>query len=77
MVQAVVTLTDYEDRVVNIIKGKFGLKNKTEAIRKVIDEYAETLLEPELRPEFVEKMESRQKEPTTKIKNFKEHFGLE
>lgn len=77
MVQAVVTLTDYEDRVVNIIKGKFGLKNKTEAIRKVIDEYAETLLEPELRPEFVEKMELRQKEPTTKVKNFKEHFGLE
>ena len=30
----------------------------------------------ELKPEFVEKMKERQKEPAVKVDNFKKHFGL-
>ncbi len=33
--------------------------------------------ESELRPEFVEKMKERKKEPTVKIKDFKKHFDLD
>ena len=55
MVQAIVNLGEHEDRVLNIIKGKFGLKNKSEAVNFVIDWYEEKLLEPELRPEYIEK----------------------
>ncbi|MDO9537632.1 MAG: DUF2683 family protein [Thermoplasmata archaeon] len=76
MVQAVITLTEHENRVLNIIKGKFGLKNKTEAIQLVINEYEKELLEPELRPEYVEKIKERQKEPSIKVKDFREHFRL-
>jgi len=56
MVQALVTLNEREDRVLNIVKGKFGLKNKSEAINLVIERFEEELLEPELRPEFVEEL---------------------
>ena len=76
MVQAVISLNEHEDRVINVVKGKFGLKNKSEAIRLIINEYEKELLEPELRPEYVEKMRERAKEPTVKVKDFRTHFGL-
>ena len=77
MVQAVIHLNERENRILNVVKGKFGLKNKSEAINHIINEYEKEFLEPELRPEFIEKMQKREKEPTVKIKNFKKHFGLE
>ena len=76
MVQAIITLNEHENRVLNIIKGKFGLKNKSEAINLVIKEYEEEFLEPELKPEYIEKIREREKEPTVKVKDFKKHFGL-
>ncbi len=76
MVQAVINLNEHENRVLNIVKGKFGLRNKSEAINLIIDEYEKELLEPELRPEYIEKMQKRAKEPTVKVKNFRKHFGL-
>jgi DNA topoisomerase IA len=56
MVQAVVSLGENEARVINIIKGKFGLKNKSEAINLIIEKYEESFLEPELRPEYEAKL---------------------
>ncbi len=76
MVQAIITLNEHENRVLNIIKGKFGLRNKSEAINLIIKEYEKELLEPELRPEYIVKMRGREKEPTVKVKDFKKHFGL-
>ena len=52
MVQAIVNLGEHEDRLLTIVKGKFGLKNKSEAVNFVINKYGEELLEPELRPEY-------------------------
>lgn len=69
MVQALIRLNERENRVLNIIKGKFGLKNKTEAINLIISKYEEEFLEPELRPEFIEKMKKRKKEPTVRGTN--------
>ncbi|ATZ60763.2 MAG: hypothetical protein DDT40_01860 [candidate division WS2 bacterium] len=76
MVQAIVTLNEHEDRVLNIVKGKFGLKNKSEVINLIISEYEKEFLEPELRPEFIGKMKRREKGPTIKVKDFRKHFGL-
>lgn len=77
MVRAVIDLNDHENRVINIVKGKFGYRNRSEAINHIIYEYETELLEPELRPEYVEKMKEREKEPTVKIKDFRKHFGLD
>lgn len=76
MVQAIIELNEHENRVLNIIKGKYGLKNRSEAIDLMIKEYEKELLEPELRPEYIEKIKKREREPTVKVKNFKKHFGL-
>ena len=77
MVQATLNLTNEADQILDIIKIKHNLKTKSEAINYIALEYVEDFLKPELRPEFIEKMRSRQQETTIKIKNFKDHFGLD
>jgi len=77
MVKAIVNINERANRVLNIVKAKHGLKTKSEAINKVVNEYGKSLLEPELRPEFIEKIKERQKEKTVKISNFSSHYGLD
>ncbi len=76
MVQAVINFNEHENRIINVVKGKFGLKNKSEAIEYIIYQYEKEHLEPELRPEYIEKMKERQKEETVKVKDSRKHFGL-
>ena len=55
MVQNIFNIGEREDRVLNIVKAKFGLKNKSEALALVTNAYEESFLEPELRPEYKKK----------------------
>lgn len=52
MVQAMINIDENTNRVLNIVKAKFGLKDKSEAINLVVSEYEQSKLEPELRPEY-------------------------
>jgi hypothetical protein len=61
MVQAIVTISDHANRVLNIVKAKYSLKDKSQAIELVTEKYEEELMEPELRPEYVEKLETIKK----------------
>lgn len=56
MVQAVINITENTNRVLNIVKAKFGLRDKSQAINIVVDEYEENFLEPQLRPEYKNKL---------------------
>ena len=56
MVQAVINIDEHTNRVLNIVKAKFGLKDKSQAINMVVSEYEQTALEPELRPEYKTKL---------------------
>jgi hypothetical protein len=56
MVQAVINISEQANRVLAIVKAKFGLKDKSDAINLVVREYEEEFLEPELRPEYKEKL---------------------
>ncbi|MBI4438912.1 DUF2683 family protein [Candidatus Woesearchaeota archaeon] len=60
MVQMQVNLGEHEDRVLTIVKGKYGLKNKAEAVNFVIGRFEE-YLEPEIRPEYLKKLEKIRK----------------
>ena len=39
MVQAIVNVGNREDRVLTIVKGKYGLKNKSDAVNFVINNF--------------------------------------
>ena len=48
MVQAIVDISMEANRVLNIIKAKYGLRDKSQAINAMAREYEEEMLEPEL-----------------------------
>jgi len=51
-----INIDEEANKVLNIVKAKYGLKDKSEAINLVVAEYEENFLEPELRPEYKKKM---------------------
>ena len=76
MVQALITLNENANRVLNIVKAKFDFKDKSEAIEYIISKYIEYENEPELRPEFVEKIEKIKKEKSIRVDDFAKRYGL-
>ena len=79
MVQAIVNINEHANRILNIIKAKFGLKDKSEAIEMMTEQYEEEILEPELRPEYVEKLKGIKKQKGIKVgsvKEFRKRYGL-
>jgi hypothetical protein len=77
MVQAIINIDENTNRILNILKAKYGLKDKSQAIDIMAQQYEKELLEPELRPEYIKKMKKRQKEKAIEIKDFRKHFGLD
>jgi hypothetical protein len=61
MVQAVINIKERANRVLNIVKAKYGFKDKSQAIEHVIEQYEVAFLEPELRPEYIKKIKKIQK----------------
>jgi len=76
MVQAIINIDEKTNRILNILKAKYSLKDKSQAIDLMAQQYEKELLEPELRPEYIKKIKKRQKEKTVEIKDFRKHFGL-
>ena len=61
MVQAMIEIPNEVNQVLNIVKARYGLKTKSEAIARVVAEYGSEILEPELRPEYIEKLKRIEK----------------
>ena len=67
MVQAIINISEKANRVLNIVKAKYGLKDKSEAINTMAEEYRQSVMEPELRPEYIKKALRIQKQPAIKV----------
>lgn len=72
MVQSIIDLGENEDRIINIVKAKYGLKNKSQAVALLAKIYEDTILEPELRPEFIGKLKKIRKEKGIPFKDINE-----
>ena len=70
------TLSEDTNRVLNVVKAKHGLRTKSEAIELVARAYAEELLEPELRPEYVEKLKGIEKERSIPVRGFVKRYRV-
>ncbi len=75
MVKAIVNIDEKANRILNIIKAKENLKDKSEAINLIISQYEKEMLEPELRPEFIKELLKAQKEKVIRIKDFSSHYN--
>ena len=77
MVQALIKLNENINRVLNIIKAKYDLKDKSEAIEFIVNKYIEFENEPELKPEFIKKMNKIKKEKSIRVDDFAKRYGLD
>ena len=71
MVKSTIEIPENENRVLNIIKGKHGFKNKEQAFIFLLQEY-EKNLEPEIRPEYLDKLMKIDKQKGIPFKNIEE-----
>jgi hypothetical protein len=79
MVKAIINIKENTNRILNILKAKYGLKDKSQAIDIMAKEYEQEILEPELRPEYIEKAKEIMKEKPVKVgtpKDLREMMGL-
>jgi len=76
MVNALIKLNENTNRVLNVVKAKYGFKDKGEAVEFVVEKYIEAEEEPELKPEFIEKIKEIEKQKTIKVDDFSKRYGL-
>lgn len=55
-------MSENANRVLNVVKAKYNFKDKSQAIEFLVDIYIEEQDEPDLRPEFIEKLKKLEKE---------------
>ncbi|MGI6589523.1 MAG: antitoxin [Candidatus Iainarchaeum sp.] len=56
MVSARVVLNEYSNKVLNVVKAKYSLKDKSEALNKFIHKYGEEEVEKEVNDKYLEKI---------------------
>ncbi len=56
MVGARVELKEYSNRVISVVKAKYGLKDKSEALNRFIETYGPEEVEPQVKESYVKKL---------------------
>lgn len=72
MVQAMIEIPEKVNHILNIVKARYNLKTKSEAIAKIVIECGENIIEPELRPGYLEKLQKLEKEKGIRFKDITE-----
>jgi len=70
MPKAMIQISDKANKILNILKAKYALKDKSQAINKMDEKFGETLLEPQLRPEYIKKLRKIEKEGNVSKEEF-------
>jgi len=76
MVNALIKLDENTNRVLNIVKARYGFKDKGKAVEFVVEKYIEAEEEPELKPEFIEKIREIEKQKNIKVDDFSKRYKL-
>jgi hypothetical protein len=79
MVKAIVDIDEEANRVINILKASYGLKDKSQAINEMAKQYREIVLESELKPEYVRRLMKIQKEAILRVgsaDDMRKRYGL-
>ncbi len=77
MVKAIIDIDDRTNRILNIVKAKHGLKDKSQAINLMAQQYEVWVMEPELRPEFIDSLKASESERTVQVKDFAKRYSSE
>ncbi len=75
-------ISDYSNRVLGVVKEKYGYKDKSQALDRIMDMYGEEFVEKELRDDFVAEViasvekQKKQKFKPMSIKELDELCGI-
>ena len=79
MVQAFINVDEHTNRIMNIVKAKYDLKDKSQAIDLMALQYEAEVLDPGLRPEYIQKAKGIRKEKSIRVgslEDFRKRYGL-
>ncbi|MBI4168020.1 MAG: DUF2683 family protein [Candidatus Aenigmarchaeota archaeon] len=80
MVKAVVDIDKEANRILNILKAQYSLKDKSQAINKMAEEFGKFAgIEPDVRPDYLRTLKKIQKQKIVKIgtvRDFRNRYGL-
>jgi hypothetical protein len=79
MVKAIVDINEETNKLLNMLKAQYGLKDKSQAINVLALEYRKLVLESGIKPEYVEKWRKIQKERILRVgtvRDFRKRYGL-
>jgi len=79
MVKAIVQIDEEANKVINVLKAQYGLKDKSQAINEMAKQYKVLVLESEVRPEYLKKLEKIRREHIIRIgsaTDFRKRYGL-
>lgn len=79
MVKALITISGHANRIINIVKAEYGLKDKSQAIDKMAEEYEEFIFEPKIKPSYLKKLKKIEKSRTLHIgtiEDFKKMYKI-
>jgi hypothetical protein len=76
MVNALIKLDENTNRILNLVKAKYNLKDKGEAVNVVVSKFIEMQNEPELRPEFIEMMGKIERQRSVVVEDFAKRYHI-
>lgn len=77
MPQALLRLSDDANRILNMVKAKYNLKDKSAAVETIVEHFVECEGEPTLKEEFIERIKRAEKGKFIRVKDFAKHYGLQ
>ena len=80
MVKAIIDIDKETNRVLNILKAEYDLKDKSEAIEKLAKEFKSFVqIEPGVREDYLKKLKKIDRQKAIKVgsmKEFRKRYGL-
>ena len=80
MVKAIININNDANILLNIIKAEYGLRDKSQAINKMAEEYKEIVFEPKVKSSYLRKLKKIQQEPPVNIgplKAFRKRYAID
>jgi hypothetical protein len=72
MVKAIVEIDERANKVINLLKARYGLNDKSQAINEMARQYKELILESDIRPEYLSRFRRIWSEPIIRVGSYKE-----
>ncbi len=80
MVKAIIDISDKANRMLMVVKAQYNLRDKSEAIDKMAEEYEALVFEQRIRPSYMRRLKRIQKEPLVyvgSLKDFRKRYNLD